>query len=53
MSVMFFFLKEEYLRKPGSLVTLYRSAYSHNGVYVEFEKRYEMYYEALQERGFL
>lgn len=53
LSVMIFFLKEEYRCKPGSLVALYRSAHSQEGVYVVFEKRYEMYYVALQERGFL
>ena len=53
LSVMIFFLKEQYRRKPGSLVTLYRSAHSEETVCTDFEKRYEKYYVALQERGFL
>ena len=53
LSVMIFFLKEHYRRKPGSLVTLYRSAHSEETICTDFEKRYEKYYAALQERGFL
>lgn len=53
LSVMIFFLKEQYRRMPGSLVTLYRISHSPDGEYIEFVKRYEKYYEALQERGFM
>ncbi len=53
LSVMIFFLKDEYARKPGSLVTLYRVSHSGETQCTDFEKRYEKYYYALQERGFL
>lgn len=53
LTVMLFFLKEEYARKPGSLVTLYRVAHGDGCPCPDFEKRYEAYYCALQERGYL
>jgi hypothetical protein len=53
LSVMVFILKDEYAKKPGSLVTLYREAYAGDGPCGDFEKRYEKYYHALKERGFL
>lgn len=53
LSVMIFFLKELYRTKPGSLVTLYRVSRAPDVRSAEFMKRYEKYYEALQERGFM
>jgi hypothetical protein len=53
LSVVVFFLNEQYVKKPGSLVTLYREAYTGDGPCGDFEKRYEKYYHALRERGFL
>ena len=53
LSVMIFFEKEEYSRKPGSLVTLFRVAHSETVRNDDFERRYEKYYAALQEKGFL
>jgi hypothetical protein len=53
LSAMVFILKDEYAKKPGSLVTLYREAYTGDGPCVDFEKRYEKYYHALKDRGFL
>jgi len=50
---MFFFLNDEYAKKPGSLVTLYRASQGGCTPCKDFEARYEMYYCALQERGFL
>lgn len=52
LSVMIFILKDEYARKPGSLVTLYRVAHS-GELITDFVKRYEKYYEVLSERGYL
>ena len=53
LTVMVFFLKEQYRNKPGSLVTLYRTAFSGDAYCTDFEKRYALYYEALQEHGYL
>ncbi len=53
LSTMVFILKDVYARKPGSLVTLYREAHSADGPCVDFEKRYEKYYYALREQGYL
>ncbi len=53
LSVMLFFQKEEYLRKPGSLVVLYRIANGEGGGPADFYRRYERYFSALKERGFL
>ena len=53
LSVMIFFQKEHHLKKPGSLVLLYRIAHSNGDPILDFEKRYEAYYDALKEKGFL
>ena len=53
LSAMVFILNDVYARKPGSLVTLYREAHSADGPCVDFEKRYEKYYYALREQGYL
>jgi hypothetical protein len=53
LSVMIFFMKEHYRRRPGTLVALYRVAHQADGGYMPFVERYEKYYEALQERGCL
>jgi hypothetical protein len=53
LSVMVFFMKEHYLKRPGSLVALYRVAHQVEGECIPFVERYEKYYEVLQERGCL
>lgn len=51
LSVMVFFLKEEYRSKPGSLITVYRVNREQEG-FCPFDVRFEKYYQALQERGY-
>ena len=53
LSVMLFIQKDEFTRKPGSLITLYRISLSADVPAGDFMKRYEYFYSALQERGFL
>lgn len=53
LSVMLFIQKDEFTRKPGSLITLYRISLSEEVPAGDFVKRYECFYTALQERGFL
>jgi len=53
LAAMAFILSEEYARKPGSLVTLYRAAHESETPCADFEKRFERYYVALQERGYV
>lgn len=51
LSVMIFFGKEQYRKRPGSLVALYRVAHPAEGDFIPFIERYERYYEVLRERG--
>ena len=53
LSVILFFLKEEFLRKPGSLIALFRIAKQGNSYCKDFCKRFERYYDVLQELNFL
>ena len=53
LSVLVFIQRKEYLRKPGSLVCLYRVWKSKKCEGVTQNERYALYYEALQEWGYL
>lgn len=53
LSVMVFFSKEHYRKKPGTLVALYRITHCEEGIYIPFVERFERYYEVLHERGCL
>jgi hypothetical protein len=53
LTVILFIQKDEYARKPGSLITLYRIANSGETGIHEYTRRYERYYDALKENGFL
>lgn len=52
ITVISFFQKENYTRKPGSLVALYRVSEGTGSPITDFLKRYEAYYLALERGGF-
>ena len=53
LEVILFFQKEQYRKKPGSLVSLYRTSREEGSPYIDFVIRYERYYKVLQEKGFV
>ncbi|HKL86715.1 MAG TPA: hypothetical protein VJ861_10330 [Treponemataceae bacterium] len=53
LSVMLFFTKKQYIKQPGSLITVYRKANQNTGIHIPFEERYEQYYVVLHDRGFI
>jgi hypothetical protein len=53
LSVMIFFMKEQYLRKPGSLVSLYRTTKGIDAPIIDFCERYERYNMVLMDEGYL
>lgn len=53
LSVILFFQKEEYVRKPGSLVALYRVSEGTDASVTDFLERYEAYYTVLKKEGYL
>lgn len=53
VSVIIFFQKEEYVRKPGSLVALYRVSEGTVAPVSDFLDRYEAYYAVLKKEGYL
>lgn len=53
LSVMVFFQKELYLRKPGSLVALYRVSEGTVAPIVDFATRFDAYYTVLEKEGCL
>lgn len=53
VSVILFFQKEEYVRKPGSLVALYRVSEGTEVPVTDFLERYESYYTVLKKEGYL
>lgn len=53
MTVILFFQKEEYTRKPGSLVALYRVSEGTEKPILDFLERFETYYVVLEKEGYL
>jgi hypothetical protein len=53
LSVMVFFQKETYLRKPGSLVALYRVSEGTPTPIIDFAARFGAYYTVLEKEGYL
>lgn len=53
LAVMIFFQKEEYVRKPGSLVALYRVSEGTEMPILNFLERFETYYTVLEKEGYL
>lgn len=53
MVVVCFFQKEEYVRKPGSLVALYRVSENTETPIIDFLERFDAYYAVLEKEGYL
>lgn len=53
LSVMVFFQKELFLRKPGSLVALYRVSEGTTTPIIDFLTRFDAYYAVLEKEGCL
>lgn len=53
LTVMIFFINREYVKKPGSILTLFRTMNAIDPSSMGFETRFARYYEALQERRFV
>lgn len=53
VTVMLFFEKETYVRRPGSLVALYRISEGTERPILDFLERYDAYYSVLEKEGYL